>query len=201
MAQTHSRQSRLAWTTRLLARAKELESLKTGDFTLSSGQKSKYYFDGRLLSLDPEGADLISAAFLDIVRRSGAEAVGGPAVAAVPIVGALVLRSRLESPGPGAPGGLAGFFVRGEAKKHGAGKQIEGPVRPGMSVAVFDDTISTGGSLVMAVDAIQEFGCKVVATLCVLDRNQGGSDELRRRGLPFHALWAADGEGNVRVVE
>jgi len=192
VTQTHSRQQDIA--TRLLARAKELESLKFGDFTLSSGQKSKYYFDGRLLSLDPEGADLISAAFLDMARRAGAQAVGGPAVAAVPIVGALVLRSRLE----GHP--LTGFFVRGEAKKHGAGKQIEGPVKPGMRVAVFDDTVSTGGSLVMAVDAIQEFGCKVVATLCVLDRNQGGSDELRRRGLPFHALWAADAEGNVRVV-
>lgn len=196
MTQTHSKLQDIA--TRLLARAKELESLKFGDFTLTSGQKSKYYFDGRLLSLDPEGADLISAAFLDIARRAGAQAVGGPAVAAVPIVGALVLRSRLEA--HGKPG-LVGFFVRGEAKKHGAGKQIEGPVKPGMSVAVFDDTVSTGGSLVMAVDAIQEFGCKIIATLCVLDRNQGGSDELRRRGLPFHSLWAADADGNIRVVK
>ena len=179
---------------RLLARAKELEALRFGDFTLSSGQRSKYYFDGRLLSLDPEGADLISAAFLDIVRRAGAEAVGGPAVAAVPIVGALVLRSRLEGHA------MTGFFVRAEAKTHGAGKQIEGPVKPGMRVAVFDDTVSTGGSLVMAVDAIQELGCKVVAVLCILDRGQGGSDEVRRRGLPFHCLWAADAEGNIRVV-
>ncbi len=255
---------------RLLERAKELGALRFGEFTLSSGQKSSYYFDGRLLSLDPEGADLISAAFLDIVRRAGAEAVGGPAVAAVPIVGALVLRSRLESPAIGRPyqvvptplagdgsppqlgagegsarrserrpyqdvpsplagegqgegsaesrpggsgrpyqagaggtapkAGLIGFFVRAEAKKHGAGKQIEGPVKPGMKVAVFDDTVSTGGSLIAALDAIQEHGCTVVTVCCVLDRRQGGSDEVRRRGLPFTALWQADAEGNVRVA-
>jgi orotate phosphoribosyltransferase len=179
---------------RLLARAKELDALRFGDFTLSSGQRSKYYFDGRLLSLDPEGADLISAAFLDIVRRAGAEAAGGPAVAAVPIVGALVLRSRLEGHA------MTGFFVRAEVKKHGAGKQIEGPVKPGMLVAVFDDTVSTGGSLLAAIDAIQEIGCKVVMVLCILDRGQGGSDEVRRRGLPFHCLWLADAEGNVSVV-
>ncbi len=180
--------------TRLLERAKELDALRFGDFTLSSGQKSTYYFDGRLLSLDPEGADLISAAFLEIARNSGAQAVGGPAVAAVPITGALVLRSRLE----GHP--LTGFFVRSEAKKHGAGKQIEGPVKPGMAVAVFDDTVSTGGSLLQALDAIQEFGCKVVVTISVLDRQQGGSDELRRRGLRFTPLWVAGADGTIRVA-
>lgn len=179
---------------RLLERAKELQALKFGEFTLTSGQKSKYYFDGRLLSLDPEGADLISAAFLDTVRLSGAEAVGGPAVAAVPIVGSLVLRARLE----GHP--LSGFFVRAEAKAHGAGKQVEGPVKAGMRVAVFDDTVSTGGSLLLAIDVMQEMGCQVVMTLCVLDRSQGGSAELRRRGLPFTPLWIADAAGNIRVA-
>jgi orotate phosphoribosyltransferase len=204
---------------RLLERAKELGALKFGDFTLSSGQKSKYYFDGRLLSLDPEGADLISAVFLDIARQAGAEAVGGPAVAAVPIVGAMVVRSRLEGaqprqgrglarkrtgaapPAAGAPAhGLTGFFVRAEAKKHGTGKQIEGPLRRGMNAVVLDDTVSTGGSLLSALDAVQDFGCQVVMTLCVLDRRQGGSGEVRRRGLPFIALWEADAEGNVSVA-
>jgi orotate phosphoribosyltransferase len=185
--------NRKALGERLLNRAKELQALKFGDFTLTSGQKSSYYFDGRMLSLDPEGADLVSAAFLETVRHSGAEAAGGPAVAAVPIVGSLVLRARME----GYP--LAGFFVRAEAKKHGAGKQVEGPVRGGMRVAVFDDTVSTGGSLLQAIDVVQEMGCRVVMTLCVLDRMQGGSDELRRRGLRFTPLWVADSAGNIRV--
>ena len=82
--------------TRLYDRAMELDSLKFGDFTLSSGQKSPYYFDGRMLSTDPEGADLISQAFSMAMDDSGAEAFGGPTVAAVPIVGALALRSHLD---------------------------------------------------------------------------------------------------------
>ena len=179
---------------RILARARELGALRTGDFTLASGQKSNYYFDGRLLTMDPEGADLVSAAFLQLVTDAGAEAAGGPTMAAIPIVGALVLRSRLE----GLP--VAGFFVRPEVKDYGATKQVEGPVRPGQRVAVFDDTVSTGGSLLRAIDAVQEMGCEVVLVLAVLDRRQGGSDEVRRRGLNFTALLEADAEGTVRVA-
>ena len=179
---------------RILARALELGALRTGDFTLASGQRSSYYFDGRLLTMDPEGADLISAAFLELVNGAGAQAAGGPTMAAIPIAGALVLRSRLE----GSP--VTGFFVRPEAKDHGATKQVEGPVQPGMRVAVFDDTVSTGGSLLRAIDAVQEMGCEVVLVLAVLDRHQGGSDEVCRRGLRFTALLEASAEGTVRVA-
>ena len=179
---------------RLLERAKELGALRFGDFTLTSGQKSSYYFDGRQLSLDPEGSELISDLFLDEIQRAGCQAFGGPTVAAVPIVGALVLRAwHVKAP-------LTGFFVRPEAKKHGMGRQVEGSVKPGMKVAVFDDTVSTGGSLLAALDAIQEFGCEVALVLCVLDRHQGGSDEVKRRGLPFVSVWEATPQGDVRVV-
>lgn len=180
---------------RLLERAKELGALEFGDFTLASGQKSGYYFDGRRLSLDPEGAHLVSQLFLEKIVAAGCEAAGGPTVAAVPIVGALALRSWQERKG------LTGFFVRPQAKGHGMGRQIEGSIKPGMRVAVFDDTVSTGGSLLEAIDAVQAFGCEVALVLCVLDRKQGGSDEVRRRGLPFVSLWEASPEGEVRVTE
>ena len=180
---------------RLLERAKELGALEFGDFTLTSGQKSGYYFDGRRLSLDPEGADLVSQLFLEKIVAAGCVAAGGPTVAAVPIVGALALRSWQER------SGLTGFFVRPEAKGYGMGRQIEGSLKPGMKVAVFDDTVSTGGSLLEAIDAVQAFGCEVVLVLCVLDRKQGGSDEVHRRGLPFVSLWEASPEGDVRVTE
>ena len=178
---------------RTLERAQELNALRFGDFTLTSGSKSKYYFDGRVLTLDPEGADLISEAFLAMAVEVGAGGVGGPTVAAVPICGALVLRSRQA----GTP--MNGYFVRDAVKEHGARKQVEGAIKPGTKVVVFDDTVSTGGSLLLAMDAIKEFGCDVVAVLCVLDRHQGGSDEVRRRGLPFRAMLEADAEGNVVV--
>ncbi|MDA0677077.1 MAG: nicotinate-nucleotide adenylyltransferase [Chloroflexi bacterium] len=179
---------------RLLERAKELGALEFGDFTLTSGQKSKYYFDGRRLSLDPEGSDIISKLFLDAIRDAGCEAVGGPTVAAVPIVGSLVLRAWQEK------ANITGYFVRPEKKGYGMGRQIEGSVKPGMKVAVFDDTVSTGGSLLQAIDAVQEFGCEVAAVLCVLDRKQGGSDEVKRRGLPFISFWEATPEGDVQIV-
>ena len=78
---------------RLLERAVELGALELGEFTLSSGQRSKYYFDGRLLTLDPEGSDLISSLFLEEIAMARAEAAGGPTVAAVPIAGAIALKS------------------------------------------------------------------------------------------------------------
>ena len=179
---------------RVLERAQELGALELGEFTLSSGQESKYYFDGRLLTLDPEGSDLIASLFLEEILMARGEAAGGPTVAAVPIAGAIALKSRLD----GTP--VRGFFVRPEVKGHGGRKQIEGPVEPGMKVAVFDDAVSTGGSLLPAIDAVQAFGCQVVLVLCVLDRMQGGSEEIRRRGLPFYAILEADQDGNIRQV-
>ena len=122
-----------ALATRILERARELDALRFGDFTLTSGAKSNYYFDGRVLTLDPEGADLVSEAFLAMAIEAGATGVGGPTVAAVPIAGALALRSRQA----GSP--MDGFFVRDEAKAHGARKQVEGAVKPGTRVVVFDD--------------------------------------------------------------
>jgi len=180
---------------RTLERAQELDALRFGDFTLTSGAKSSYYFDGRILTLDPEGADLVSEAFLAMAVAAGATGVGGPTVAAVPIAGALALRSRQA----GTP--MDGYFVRDAVKEHGARKQVEGAIKPGAKVVVFDDTVSTGGSLLVAMDAIQDFGCEVVAVLCVLDRHQGGSDEVRRRGVPFRAMLEADAEGNVAISD
>jgi len=180
---------------RSLERAQELDALRFGDFTLTSGAKSSYYFDGRILTLDPEGADLVSEAFLAMAVAAGATGVGGPTVAAVPIAGALALRSRQA----GTP--MDGYFVRDAVKEHGARKQVEGAIKPGAKVVVFDDTVSTGGSLLVAMDAIQDFGCEVMAVLCVLDRHQGGSDEVRRRGVPFRAMLEADAEGNVAISD
>jgi len=180
--------------TQLYERALELNSLKFGDFVLSSGQKSTYYFDGRLLSTDPEGADLISRAFGIAMDQAEVDAFGGPTVAAVPIVGSLALRSKLDGKN------RTGFFVRPEQKDHGAGKQIEGNLKAGMRVAAFDDTISTGGSLFPAIDAVEAVGCDVVLVMAILDRHQGGGDEILRRGIPFFRLWESTPEGKIKIT-
>lgn len=192
------RASRTAWererAERILALAKKLGALLFGNFTLSSGQTSNYYFDGRLLSLDPEGLLEIAEAFLPKVTASGASAVGGPTLGADPIVGGLVLLSGQRGQR------LRGFIVRGQTKQHGTGKPIEGALEKGAPVAIVDDTVSTGGNLLKAIEAAEAQGCRVVKVLTVLDRRQGGSDELKRRGYDFEALLEATPDGQIRPV-
>jgi orotate phosphoribosyltransferase len=177
----------------LLQVAVERGALKYGNFTLTSGRKSSYYFDGRLLSLDPEGADLIARALLPILRESRADAVGGLTLGADPIVAAVALASYRE--GRRVPG----FIVRKEAKSHGTTQAIEGPLPTGCRVAIVDDTCTTGGSLLHAIAAAEAAGCTVVKVIALLDRREGGGDELRRRGYDFVALMAASPDGKIEV--
>ena len=168
-------------------------ALKYGDFTLTSGKSSKYYFDGRLLSLDPEGSRCIAEALLPVLQDVGVEAVGGPTLGADPIVAAIAVVSGQWGQG------IPGFIVRKEAKAHGTGQSIEGPLRSGSRVAVVDDTCTSGGSLFQAIEAAEAAGCTVVKVAAVLDRKEGGSDELRRRGYDFAALLEAK-EGTIQAA-
>jgi orotate phosphoribosyltransferase len=179
---------------RLLELALELGALKYGDFTLSSGKKSSYYFDGRLLSLNPQGANLIGQVLVPILHLAGVEAVGGPTLGADPIVTAVALTSYQE----GDP--ISAFIVRKEAKAHGTTQGIEGALAPGSRVAIIDDTCTTGASLLHAIAAAEAAGCDVVKVLALLDRGEGGADELRRRGYDFQALMAATPEGKIEVL-
>ena len=178
----------------LLDLAVQVGAIKYGEFTLSSGQKSSYYFDGRLLSLHPAGAYLIGRLLLPIVRKAGAQAIGGPTLGADPIVAAVALTSHLA----GTP--VPAFIVRKEAKGHGTGQLIEGPLAKGTPVAIVDDVCTTGGALFHAIAAAEAHGCRVVQVIAILDRHQGGGDELRKRGYRFTAVLEATPEGRVRVA-
>ena len=175
----------------IVARSEAVGALIYGDFTLSSGKKSPYYFDGRLLNLDPEGSYRVAKALLPLVWETGAEAVAGPAVAGVPMVASIATISHLE----GKP--VPALIARKEAKGHGTGKLVEGTIRRGMKVAVIDDTCTTGGSLIQAIEAVEAVGCTVVAVLCILDRNEGGSAEVRKREYTFKSLLTATAEGKI----
>ena len=179
---------------RLLELSERLGALQYGEFTLSSGERSHYYFDGRLVTLDAEGAYLVGRAFEPIVRVSGVEAIAGPALAAVPMLSAISVASYLE----GAP--VPGLIVRSERKRYGTGKLIEGSVREGMAVAVVDDTCNQGGSLLHAIDAVEDAGCRVVKVMCILDRNEGGSRAIRERGYDFFSLFEVDDGGRIQVA-
>jgi len=178
----------------ILEAAERTGALTFGEFHLSAGGTSPYYFDGRLVTLDPEGAYHISSALLPILRGCGAEAIAGPTLGADPIVSAVSVMSYVEQ----HP--IAGLIVRAKAKKHGVGRLIEGPLREGSRVAVVDDACSTGGSLIHAIDAVEAAGCRIVKVLCVLDRRQGGSDEIKRRGYEFLALLEADEAGHIAAA-
>ena len=178
----------------ILALAMKLDALTFDEFQLSAGGTSPYYFDGRLVTLDPEGAYHVGRALLPIMRECGAEAVAGPAVAAVPIVAAIAVISFID----GHP--IPALIVRLEPKQHGTQRAIEGTLRPGARVGVVDDACSTGGSLIHAVEAVEAAGGSVVRVACILDRHMGGSDEIRRRGYEFTALLEADEEGGISPV-
>ncbi|MBI4233018.1 MAG: orotate phosphoribosyltransferase [Chloroflexi bacterium] len=179
---------------RILEVAKARGALRYGDFLLSSGQRSPYYFDGRLVSLDPEGAHLLAQEVLALARACGARAIGGPTLGADPIVAAVVLLSHLE----GYP--MSGFLVRSEAKGHGTQRLTEGPLAPGTPVLIVDDVCTTGGALLHAIAAAEEAGCQAVRVVAVLDRCQGGSESLRKQGYDFEAMLTATPDGEVEVA-
>jgi len=160
------------------------DALRTGSFTLASGRTSHYYVDGRAVTLSAEGAALVGAGVLELLADlPEVVAVGGLTLGADPIVGAALALS--ES--CGRPG-LRGFLVRKEAKAHGTGKRVEGPLEPGMTVAIVDDVATTGGSSLDAISAVEAMGCRVARVITVLDRLEGAEAAFAARGLSFRAL-------------
>jgi orotate phosphoribosyltransferase len=160
------------------------DALKLGTFTLASGRSSHYYVDGRKVTLSADGAALIGAGVLELLLKEVAiDSIGGLTLGADPIVGATLALA----PSAGLSR-LTGFLVRKEAKGHGTGKLIEGPLEPGSKVAVVDDVATTGGSSLQAVQAVEAMGCKVVVVIAVLDRLEGAAAAFAARGLPFRAL-------------
>ncbi len=175
-----------------LKRLLEERAILHGDFTLSSGQKSSYYFDGRRVTLWPEGAYLVGKALFELLRQTDVVAVGGPTLGADPIATAVAVVSFQE----GHP--LPAFIVRRETKGHGTQQPIEGCLPPaGSAVALVDDVITTGGNLFKAIEAVEAAGCRVARIAVLVDRQQGGADELRRRGYAVTALFRATPAGEL----
>jgi len=179
---------------RILELANQVDALKYGKFILSSGQESQYYFDGRRLTLHAEGSYLVGKAIWSLLVKAEIKAIGGPTLGADPIVTAVAIASHLEGKGINA------FIVRKEAKQYGSQQMIEGVVEPGSSVAIVDDSCTTGGSIIRAIEAAEEHGCCVKKVLAILDRKEGGSEELKRRGYDFVSLLEASNDGNIRIT-
>lgn len=160
------------------------EALQRGEFTLASGKQASYYLDCRKITLHPQGANAIAAGMLDVIQAAGPlpDAVGGMAIGADPITAAIVtVAGQRDLP-------LKGFMVRKEAKDHGTGKQVEGPVEPGNRVVIVEDVITSGGSALKAVDAAEAFGLKVERVIGIIDRLAGGAEAFADRGLELITL-------------
>lgn len=161
-------------------------SFRRQKVTLSSGRQSDFYLDLRQTLMRPRGAELAGRLLLArLLAGPPVDAVGGMAVAAVPVVTALLVAAVLRD--PATP--LVGFFVRKEAKAHGLGRQIEGVLAAGQKVALVEDTTTTGGSTLAALDAVEAAGGVATRALCIVDRGEGAAEAFAARGMALEPLF------------
>lgn len=170
-----------------LVRLLATRSARRGHFVLASGRTSDLYIDARLTTMSPEGLSTIGPLALEAIRaRWGAvDAAGGLTLGADPISYAIAYASVSAHPL------VRAFTVRKEAKAHGTGRQVEGPIRAGDRVVVVEDVITTGGSALRAVEAVRAAGGDVAGVLALVDREEEGREALERAGLAVIALTRA----------
>jgi orotate phosphoribosyltransferase len=161
-----------------------------GDFTLTSGKKATYYVDLRKVSLDHRVAPLIGQVMLDLIAEiPDVAAVGGMTMGADPIASAVLHQA--------AARGVAydAFVVRKEPKDHGRGRQVEGPDVSGKRVVVLEDTSTTGGSPLAAIEALKKVGAEIAAVAVVVDRNTGAREVIEAAGYPYFAAISLEDLG------
>ena len=155
-----------------------------GPYQLVSGASSDYYLDGKQATFHPKGIRLVADAILDEICFLGLspDSIGGMDMGATPIVSAIALRSN----DIGLP--VRTFVVRKQAKGHGTKKKIEGLFKKGDEVVMVDDVITTGGSLLQAIQTIKEAGGKVILAISIIDRDGGGQEAFNLWGIPYRPL-------------
>lgn len=148
-----------------------------GEFTLSSGRKSNYLFDKYAFETRPE---LLSAITGHMARKipPGTTRLAGMEIGAIPLATALSLKS-----------GLPFVIVRKSKKAHGTEKQVEGCLQPGDEVLLIEDVVTTGEQSLKAVETLRKAGARVKKVICVIDREEGGRQNIESRGLIFEPLF------------
>lgn len=173
---------------RRLARLLMEKSYREGDFLLASGKRSDYYFDCRVTALSAEGSWLIGSLFNQLLAPLAISGVGGLTMGADPLVSSTTVISHTL----GRP--LNGLLVRKETKGHGTGQYVEGLANfaTGDNVAMLEDVVTTGGSLLKACDRVRACGLRIAATCCILDREEGGRAALEEAGYNLLALFTRE---------
>ena len=167
--------------TALLALVRE-RAVVHGRVVLSSGREADYYVDLRRITLDGEAAPLVGDVMLDLTSELDFDAVGGLTLGADPVATAMLHAANRRGRR------LDAFVVRKEGKAHGLQRRIEGPDVHGRRVLAVEDTSTTGGSVLSAVQALREAGAEVVGVAVIVER--GAEPRVRAAGLPY--LWAFD---------
>ncbi|HET8652047.1 MAG TPA: orotate phosphoribosyltransferase [Gaiellaceae bacterium] len=157
-------------------------ALLEGDFVLRSGRRSTHYFDKYRFETRPELLEAIGARVAAVVAEHEPEAsrLAGPELGAVALAAASSLAARLPF-----------LIVRKEAKDYGTSNRIEGAFETGERVCLVEDVITSGGAALAAVQALREAGLECRTAVCVVDREEGGSDELARHGVRLRPLFRA----------
>lgn len=172
----------------LLGLIKEL-AVVHGRVTLSSGKEADYYVDLRRVTLHHRAAPLIGHVLLDLLEEMGlgpaeVDAVGGLTLGADPVATALLHAAASRGLD------LDAFVVRKEGKAHGLQRRIEGPDVAGRRVVAVEDTSTTGGSVLTAVEALREAGAQVVGVAVIVDRDTGAREVIEAAGLSYHAVFS-----------
>ncbi|HWY87877.1 MAG TPA: orotate phosphoribosyltransferase [Gemmataceae bacterium] len=159
---------------RLLSVFKE-RAVSFGKFTLASGKESTYYINSKKAIFHSEAVWLLGEVLWEMTKDLHIDAAGGLEVGAIPM--AATLAQRYHQGGRA----LEGFFVRKQPKSHGSQERIEGVLKSGMRVAVLDDVLTTGGSVLQAITEIEKAGGLVVAVVCIVDRLEGAREAIASR--------------------
>ena len=169
----------------LLALLKQ-HALQFGEFVLASGKTASFYLDCRKVTLHAQGALQVGHGMLSRLQADFPDTVGGMAIGADPITASVITLAAQQDQD------LRGFIVRKEAKQHGMGRQVEGPVSPGETCVILEDVVTTGGSSLRAIEHVREFGLEVKGVLAIVDRLAGGTETFEREGLAFSSLFTID---------
>ena len=167
------------------------KSYREGNFVLTSGRRSDYYFDCKQTALHPEGAYLLALCFLDMLAGRSIKGVGGMTLGADPLVSSVSVISLLEAAKRPGLDPLPGFIIRKKPKGYGTDQFLEGLTNfsPGDRVALLEDVVTTGGTLLTSCERVREVGLEVASICCVLDREEGGRENLARAGYSLEALF------------
>ncbi|MFQ6119269.1 MAG: orotate phosphoribosyltransferase, partial [Methanosarcinales archaeon] len=159
------------------------------EFNLASGGKSNFFFDMKNVSLDPEGANLIADAIIEIIKNEEVDYIGGLESGAIPIVAAVCEKSWLM----GKP--IPGFFLRKEPKKRGTMKLIEGNLKKNSKVIILEDVTTKGSSVLNVVNYVRKLGCVVNKVITVVDRLEGAKENLAKNQITLFSLFTKDDFG------